>query len=82
MFSEPRSLRFSVICAVVLILAGCASGPEDYAGQPGAGAALAQCRVQADAIPATTNVTANPFGAAAMQQQYMNDCMAAKGFRR
>jgi hypothetical protein len=64
------------------LLAGCATEPDDYMGPPEAvSRALAACRVQSDAIPATTNAAANPLFAAASQQQYVVDCMAAKGFR-
>jgi len=67
---------------LALLLAGCASTEDDYNGAPNAVAqALADCRAGSNMSPAMTNAQANPFFAAAMQQQFIVDCMAAKGFR-
>lgn len=69
------------ILAGFLLVAGCATDEDDYGGSPGAATALANCRAQSNNSPALANAQANPFFAAAMQQQYVVDCMAAKRFR-
>jgi uncharacterized lipoprotein YajG len=69
------------ILVISVLLAGCAATPEDYAGQRGADQALAKCRAQSNMSPAMANAQANPLFAAAMQQQYVNDCMKAAGYR-
>lgn len=68
---------------LALLLSGCATTEEDWTGgSPDAIArGLAECREKSDMIPATANAMANPFFAAGMQQQYVVDCMRAKGFR-
>lgn len=71
----------TAVLTLVLILAACAAQPEDYAGQPGAGQALSKCRQQAMMLPSNTNAQANPMFAAAMQEQYVTDCMKAAGYR-
>lgn len=75
--------------ATSLFLSACASTEADYyqvsptySGPPSAAAqALADCRANSNMSPAMANAQANPFFAAAMQQQFIVDCMAAKGFR-
>ena len=71
-------MKMGLLVLVGVLLCGCAADISDYSGQPGARAALAQCRVQAGGS-ATTD--ADPFSVVAQQQQYINDCMKAKGFR-
>ena len=63
------------------ILGGCATTAEDYGGSPAAAQALADCRVQSDSLLANPAAAANPFFVAASQQQYVVDCMRAKGFQ-
>lgn len=61
------------------LLAGCASDAVTYAGQPQAVAqAMAKCRAGSDQVAASSMGQGAMF-AAAMQQQYINDCMAAAG---
>lgn len=76
-----------VVLAVLLGLAACATGPEDYrfvgSGQPtvSVGQAHAQCRAQADALPVTQTAATNPMFVAASQQDFIGHCMAAKGYQ-
>lgn len=76
-----RNIALLSLVSSVFAVAGCASTPDDYAGQPGAATALAQCQEKSDTLPVTQQAATNPFFVAAMQQQYVNDCMAAKGYR-
>ena len=66
---------------MLLLLGACATTPEQWMGPPGAPMALADCRAKSDALPITQNVSSQPFTVAAMQQSYINDCMAAKGYQ-
>lgn len=72
--------KYAVLTA--LLLSGCATAEADWSGGPPEAVAqgLADCRAASNMSPAMANATANPFGAAAMQQQYVADCMRAKGF--
>lgn len=72
-------LAFGV--ALATLLSGCATTTDQWIGPPGTEQALADCRLKSDSSPALTNATQNPMFAAAMQQQFINDCMAAKGYR-
>lgn len=74
-------MRLSAGLIVLLSLGGCAATADDYGGSPAAANTLAGCRAQSDMSPAMTNAQANPMFAAAQQQQFVNDCMAAKGYR-
>lgn len=70
------------VLGLALLTAGCASSGPDYLGNPQAVAqAQAQCRVGSDGV-AASSMGQGAFFAVAMQQQYMNDCMLAKGFPR
>lgn len=74
-------MRLSILCcgALACALAGCASDPVTYAGEPRAVAqAMATCRAKSDQVAASSMGQGAMF-AAAMQQQYINDCMAAAG---
>lgn len=62
-------------------LAGCATTADDYGGSPAATKALAECRAQSNMAPGLANAQGNPMFAAAQQQQFVTDCMAARGFR-
>lgn len=70
-----------------LALTACATGPEEYryagAGRPAVSAdqGLKDCRVQADMLPVTQQALTNPMFVAASQQQFITNCMAAKGYR-
>lgn len=77
-------LKTVVFCVTLAMLGGCADDPSDFSdsgGSPGSAQALTQCRAQANSSPALSNATANPLFAAAMQQQMINDCMAAAGYK-
>ena len=71
-------MKMALFLLAGVVLSGCAADISDYSGQPGARAALAQCRVQAGGA---ASKDADPFAVVAQQQQYINDCMKAKGFR-
>ena len=71
-------MKMGLFALVGVLLCGCAADISDYSGQPGARAALAQCRVQAGGAAKSD---ANAFEVVSQQQQYINDCMKAKGFR-
>ena len=66
--------------ASATILAGCATSPTMYAGNPQAVAqSMAVCRAQSDGVAVSAMGGGGLMFAAAMQQQYVNDCMAATG---
>ena len=73
-------MKKAAILLIFFAFTGCASTPDDYGDGPQATSDLAQCRAQSDAAPFMVNATSNPFGTAAMQQQYIADCMTAKGY--
>lgn len=78
--------RLGAALAVVSVLAGCAAEPDEFYGPPGAppGAmdrAYASCKAQSDQV-AVGAIGQGAMFAAAMQGQYINDCMAAAGYRR
>lgn len=75
-----QRLFFFASLFAITTLGGCASDEARYGNSPAAQAALAKCRLQADGLPVTQNEATNPFFVAAMQQQYMNDCMKAAGW--
>lgn len=62
-----------------LALAGCVAQPQRVLS-PEEAQAFAQCRVQSDTLPTSQNAMSNPWFAAAAQEQFMKDCMAAKGY--
>lgn len=80
-----RQIITILICG---LLAACASvAPEDFYGPPGFALAtrdhtLAQCWANANFLPATAMATTNPFFVAAVQQDYVVQCMAASGYRK
>jgi hypothetical protein len=76
-----RKFLCGVTLAAVTALQGCAVNTDDFAGQPGAAAALAKCRLEAYQLPITANPAASPFTVAAMQNQYLLDCMKAAGYQ-
>lgn len=67
-----------VVCVLALCAAGCATA--SYSG-PGAGQALSECQLQADMLPITNQALTNPFFVAAYQQDFINQCMQAKGYQ-
>lgn len=65
----------------LIMLAGCAPDESNYAGQPGGSQALAGCRAQSWQIgAAAANPGSNAFLVAAMQAQFIGDCMRARGY--
>ena len=70
-------MKIGLLISVGVFLSGCAADVSDYSDQPGARAALSQCRVQAGG---SATADADPFSVVSQQQQYINDCMRAKGF--
>ncbi len=66
------------LTVIVLLLAGCAPDINNYAGQPGAPQALNECRAQSWQIASNPG---NPLMAGAMQSQFQQDCMRAKGYQ-
>lgn len=69
-----------VLLVLAVCVAGCATTADNYGGGPEASQALAECRAASNSSPALVNAAANPFFAAAEQQQYVVDCMRARGF--
>ncbi len=69
--------KLGTLCVLALCVAGCAT---TYSG-PGAAEAGAACQLQADMLPVTANPALNPFAIAAFQEDFIQRCMAAKGFR-
>ena len=63
--------------ALAAFLTGCALPSTDYPDRPEVKQALAKCRAQSAAQPASTP---NPFGVAADQNEYVVDCMKAAGY--
>lgn len=84
-----KNVLKTACCGIIAVtVAGCASGPADYQYVGAATAArapvdqvLSQCKAESNTSPALTNAAANPLFAASMQAQFVNDCMAAKGYR-
>lgn len=86
-------MGYVTLMLMAFALAGCATSASDYSYAPmrysappapashGAQAALDQCRAQSNMVPAMANAAANPFFAAASQQQYVVDCMRAAGYQ-
>jgi hypothetical protein len=74
-----RVIGVAVLSA--LSLSGCSSGVAEYAGQPGAQAAYDKCWEKAYALPITQQAGSSPFLVAAMEGDYVDQCMRAAGFR-
>lgn len=75
------SKRLKVVLFVLsgLALSACATSPDVYAGDPRAvNQAMLRCQAQSDQVAASSMGQGALF-AAAMQQQAINDCMAAAG---
>ena len=79
-------MRTVLVIAACLALAACASDASDFvpvgpnASPYGTQAALNECQAQSDSAPFMANAMSNPFGTAAMQSQFISDCMQAKGY--
>jgi hypothetical protein len=63
------------------VLAICVAGCSTYYSGPGAAQAYSDCQLQADTLPITAQGLANPFGVAAVQQNFIQRCMANKGYQ-
>lgn len=66
-----------VAALAALALVGCGTVPARPMTQAEV-QALVDCRVRADQLP--SNAISNPILAGAMQEQFITDCMAAKGY--
>lgn len=79
--------KIFVLAATASLLAGCASGGETWAPNPGVASgtfptAMAQCQKEASALPSNMVGASNPLYAAGMQEEFMVRCMAAAGWHR